>query len=216
MTNSKLTASLDEVLAEYARVSQEFDAKLLQAFIEKYPEHAMPLQRYAQIQLTSVPATPEEIDSEMLTYEEMLPQQSKLLQRMQQMRGLPSPSEAAAAVEKLAAISGEKAVGDVAVAVFGSSEHGEDLLIVSVTDASSEVSGVPPWFYEGLGDYVGIAPVALVKGLEMKRQQRTGLQRFSTKDKPAEAPPVTWEQLVEDCISDESAKRAILERSERS
>ena len=50
----------------------------------------------------------------------------------------------------------------------------------------------------------------------MKRQQHLGHQRFSAQDKLAEGPPVTWEQLVEDCITDEEVKKKILERAERS
>ena len=100
MTNSKRTASLNDVLANYAHASQEFDAKVLQDFIERHPEHARSLQRYAQVQLSSVPATPDEVDSEPLSDEEMLPRQSKLLQSMQQLRGNPSASDAAAAAHK--------------------------------------------------------------------------------------------------------------------
>lgn len=213
MTNIKRTTSLDEVLADYARASQEFDAKVLQDFIEKYPEHARALQRFAHIQLVSVPATPEEIDSEPLLTEDMLSRQSKLLQRMRQLRGAPSALEASAAAGKLASISGEQALQTAALAVFGSCKHGEDLLMLSVTEATSEIRGVPSWFYEDLGAHIGTTPAALVAGMSMKRQQAVGLQRFSAKEKPAEPPPMTWEQAVEDCITDDAVKKAILQRS---
>jgi hypothetical protein len=212
MTNSKRTASLDEVLADYAHASQEFDAKVLQAFIDKYPEHARALQRYAHIQLTSMPATPDEVDEESLSDEEMLPRQSKLLQRMQQLRRVPSASDASEAAGKLASISGEQAMRAAAIAVFGSCEHGEDLLLLSITESVAEVRGVPDWFYEELGTQVGAAPAALIAGMAMKRQQPAGLQRFSAKGKPTEPPPMTWEQAVEDCITDDAVKNAILKR----
>jgi hypothetical protein len=216
MTNNKHTASLDEVLADYERASQEFDARVLHAFIEKYPDHARALQRYAQIQLTSVPATVEEIDNEPLSDEEMLPKQSSLLQRMQQLIKTPSASEASEAAAKLASIVGEQALQAAAVAVFGSCGHGEDVLLLSVTESASESLDVPGWFYEDLSVHVGAPPAALIAGMTLNRQRSRGQQRFSTKEKPKEPVPISWEQMVDDCISDDAAKKTILERSKRS
>ncbi|MES9841941.1 MAG: hypothetical protein ABW134_15400 [Candidatus Thiodiazotropha endolucinida] len=212
MTNNMRTKSLDEVLANYAQASQEFDAKVLQAFIDKYPEYTRALQRYAHIQLTSRPATPEEIDAESLSDEEMLQRQSKLLQRMQQLRGAPSSSDTSEAFAKLASISGEQSMREAAIAVFGSCEHGEDLLLLSVMETTSEVSGIPDWFYEELGAYIDVTPAALIDGMALKRQQPIGLQRFSSKEKPTELPATTWEQIVEDCITDDTVKDAVLKR----
>jgi len=216
MTNIKHSASLDDVLDDYAHASQEFDAKVLKTFIEKYPEHARALQRYAQIQLTSVPANPEEVDNESLSDEEMLPRQSKLLQRMQQLRSNPSASDVAEATSKLATITGEKALQGATVAVFGSYEHGEDLLLLSIMEATPEVRGVPDWFYEELGKHVHFNPAALRAGYALKWQQPAGVQRFSAKEKPAEYSPIPWEQAVEECITDDAVKKAILERTRRS
>ena len=97
MTNSKPTVDLDEVLDLYARASEPFDAKVLSNFIQQYPQHAKPLQRYAQVQLTFKQPTREELEAVELSDEELLPQQSKLLQRMQQLRGSASPSDIDAA-----------------------------------------------------------------------------------------------------------------------
>lgn len=216
MTNSKPTADLDEILDEYARASDVFDAKILHSFIEKYPEYAKPLQRYAQVQLTFKQPTRDEVEAEKLTEEEMLPVQSKLLQRLQQLRGTPSAADIATASEKIAAISGDIGVEDAARAIFLSADHGEDLLLVSVADSSSPVKGVPNWFYEGLGNRVGCPAAAVVQALAMKRQRHIGTQRFSTYDKLSEGPPVTWEQLVDECITDKEVKKEILERSARS
>src|SRR5262245_31349470 len=130
MTNSKRTASLDEVLADYAHAAAKFDPNVLQTFIDKYPEHSRALQRYAHIQLTSVPATQDEINSEPLSDDEMLPRQSRLLQRMQQLRGTPSASDTSEALKGLASISGENAIQAATAAVFGSSEEGQDLLLL--------------------------------------------------------------------------------------
>lgn len=210
------TAELDRVLEEYALASEGFDATVLNIFLGKYPEYAAALRRYAQVQLTFVQPTREEVEAEELTDAEMLPQQSKLLQRMQQLRGSVSSEDVDAASRKLSGISGEVQLLEVSQVVFGSSDHGEDLLLVSVTDSPVPIDGVPDFFYEGLGHYVGHAPPVVVQALARQRQAPFGAQRFSTQGKPAAPPPVTWKKLVEDCISDDEAIRKILERSERS
>lgn len=216
MINSKPTVDLDEVLGLYARASDAFDANVLREFIEKYPEHAQPLQRYAQVQLTFKRPSRDEVEAEGLTDEEMLPQQSKLLQRMQQQRGTPSSDEVAKVSKKLAAVTGAKGVAEAAKAVFGSSDHDEDVLLVSVIDFSSPIDGVPNWIYERLGTHIDSPPAHVVQAIVAKRQQHREHQRFSAQDKLAEGPPMTWEQLVEDCITDEKVKKQILERTERS
>lgn len=211
MTNIKHITDLDKVLENYAQASQEFDAKVLMSFIEKYPEHASALQRYAQIQLTSVPASLEEIENEPLSDEEMLPRQSRLLQRMQQLRGNSSTSDHVSVANKLASISGEKAMLAATVAVFGSYDHGEDLLLLSVIDATSEVSNVPDWFYTKLGTYIQVDPASLRASNEAEWKQVSG-QRFSAKEKPTASPPITWKEAVENCILDDSVRKEILER----
>lgn len=212
MTNSK-PAELDQVLEEYALASEIFDATVLDGFIQKYPEHAQPLRRYAQVQLTFVQPTREEVEAEELTDDELLRQQSKLLQRMQQLRGTASSTDVDAAAKKLAAISGETQLMAAAQTVFSSTDHGEDLLLLSVTDSKSPVKGVPSWFYDALGRSIGCPPSAVIQAIAMRSQPHVGSQRFSTQGKLAEPPPITWEKLVEDCISDEEVKRKILERS---
>lgn len=212
MTTIKHSASLDQVLDDYANASPEFDAKVLKDFIEKYPEHARALQRYAQVQLTSEPATPEEIAKESVSDHEMLPRQSKLLQRMQQLRGTTSPSDESKAAQKLASITGEKAIQAASIAVFGACDHGEDLLLLSFMEASSEVRDVPDWFYKELGTYVHIDPALLRASNASNWRQSVG-QKYSTKEKPKESYPITWEEAVEQCITDEVVKKAILERS---
>jgi len=215
MTNITRTASLDEVLADYANASPEFDATVLSSFIKQYPEHAGALRRYAQVQLTSVPATPEEVQNELLSDEEMLPLQSKLLQRMQAERGTSSVSDLAMASSRIASISGEKATLAAAVAIFGSSEHGEDLLLLTITESDSGVTHVPDWFYESFGSHIGM-PATVVQASLGSRLQSSGLQRFSARGKPTELAPIAWEQAVEDCITDDGVKRSILERLSRS
>lgn len=216
MTTSKPTVDLDEVLALYARASEAFDAKVLRDFIEKYPDHAKPLQRYAQVQLTFKQPTRAEVEAERLTDHEMLLQRSKLLQRMQQLRESPSPEDVADATKKLAAITGASGVAEAARAVFSSAEHGEDLLFLSVVDSSSRVDGLPDWFNTQLGRHLECATAAIVQAMAMKRQHHVGHQRFSAQYKLAEGSPITWEQLVEDCITDEEVKKEILRRAERS
>lgn len=210
------TAELDRVLEEYALASEDFDATVLNSFLGKYPEHAAALRRYAQVQLTFVQPTREEVEAEELTDEEMLPRQSKLLQRMQQLRADPSPAEVAATVEKLATVSGEERVCEVARAIFSSADHGEDVLLISLLDPASPVTGVPIWVTGELGRAIEVPSPAVIAALARGRSHRVSGQRFSTQGKPEDPPPITWEELVEQCIFDEDTKRKILERSERS
>lgn len=215
MTNSKPT-ELDHVLEEYALASEVFDATVLERFIQKFPEHAPALRRYAQVQLTYVQATRDVVEAEELTDEQLLPQQSKLLQRMQQLRSAVSTAEIDAVAKKLATISGEAELMRAAQIVFSSADHGEDLLLVSVTDSKSAVTGVPAWFYDGLGRSIGCPGDVVIQAMAMRRHQpRVGSQRFSTQGKLAEPPPTTWERLVEACISDDKVRKNILERSSR-
>lgn len=209
---TKYVTNLDQVLDDYAQASPEFDAKVLKNYIEKYPDHAQALQRYAQVQLTSEPATAEEIANETVSDQEMLPQQSKLLQRMQQLRENSAVSGELEAAKKLESITGEKAIQAASIAVFGSYDHGEDLLLLSVIEGSSEVSNVPDWFYKGLGAHVHIDP-ALLQASNSSSWRQTANQRYSAKEKPIEVPPITWEEVVEQCITDEVVKKAILDRS---
>ena len=139
MTNSKHIAGLDEVLADYAQASEDFDAKVLQAFVAKYPEHAAALHRYAHIQLTSVPASAEEVNREVVTDEELLPLQSKFLQSLQQLRGTSPDMQVDQAMQRLSEIAGSDAADAATLAVFGASEHGEDILFLTVTEAVSAI-----------------------------------------------------------------------------
>lgn len=209
MNESKHVPGLDEVLTRYAQAAQGFDSQVLQSFLAQYPEHAEALHRFAHVQLTSAPATPEEIDHETLTDDDMLPCQSKLLQRMQQ-RNQPTAPASADAVGKLATIQGRRGQ-EAARVVLGSDKHGEDLLLVSVLELGGQVRDVPDWFYSRLGSFLNV-PAGLLQASQAQRGQRAiGTQRFSAKGKPVEPAPTSWEQLVGDCITDDSVKRQLLQ-----
>jgi hypothetical protein len=213
MTNRTQTASLDEVLAAYAEAAQGFDAKVLQAFVRDYPEHAQALQNYAHVQLTSVPATREEMDAWDVSDEELLPLQSKLLQRMHQLRPGPADGEVDQALQRLSSISGSKATEAAASAVFGSVEHGEDLLLITITEADAPVEATPNWFYRKLGAHAGV-PGPIVQAALAKRGRVSRQQRHSSRSKPVHSPPMTWEEAVDECITDDEAKRAILDQTD--
>lgn len=215
MTNSKRTASLDDVLVDYERASQAFDAKVLQTFINEYPQHADALRRYAHVQLTFVPATAEEIERESLSDTEMLPRQSKLLQRLQLLRGTPSASDTSEALDGLASISGENAIQAAASAVFGSAGHGEDMLLLCVVDSPSEVQDVPDWFFENLGEHIHVSPAAVAAAMAMKRQQSHQPLRFSSPGKPIAPESRRWNEVLQECITDDTIQSAILARGSR-
>jgi hypothetical protein len=201
---------LDQVLASYADASEDFDARVLHDHIQRYPQFADALNRYAQIQLASVRATTKEIAETELSDEDLLPMQSKLLQSLQQLRATTgSKDDGKEAANKLANIKGAKAIDAAVVAVFGSVDHGEDDLFLLVTEGAPTPSDVPDWVYAGLGRHLGVSSAGARAGIA----NRWEAQRFSAQNKPVNAPPLAWEEAVEQTITDEAAKQAILRRS---
>lgn len=209
--NRNHTDGLDQVLASYAAASEEFDARVLHDYVQRYPQFADALNRYAQVQLSSVRATAEEIAETALSDEDLLPMQSKLLQRLQQLR---SPTrtdrdESNEAAKRLAAIKGAKATEAATMAVFGGVDCGQDDLFLLVTEPTPGISNVPDWVYSGLGGHLGVSLPAVRAGIA----SRLGAQRFSAANKPINADPLTWEEAVEQTITDQATKQAILRRS---
>jgi hypothetical protein len=200
---------LDQVLASYADASEDFDARVLHDYIQRYPQFADALNRYAQIQLSSVRATTEEIAETDLSNEELLPMQSKLLQSLQQSRAPMGQHDSEEAASKLAKIKGAKAIDAAVVAVFGGVDHGQDDLFLLVTERTPTPNDVPDWVYSGLGQHLGVSSA----GVRSAIASRWEAQRFSAPDKPVKAGPLSWGEAVEQTITDEATKQAILRRS---
>ena len=78
----KYDISIDDVLDRYALAAPEFNANILQDFVNEYPEYAPALRRYAYIQLISFPATPEEIEQEYVSDEEVMHYLSRKMLRL--------------------------------------------------------------------------------------------------------------------------------------
>jgi hypothetical protein len=207
------SASLDEVLARYASKASDFNAEVLERFIDEYPQYAEALRRYAHVQLVSIPATAEEVEREDTPDHEMLPMQSKLLFRMQQLRATPSAEELRDAEKKLGAIKGKRAIHEATRAVFGSTEAGQDALFVCVMGAPG-VTDVPDWFSETLAAHVG-SQVAAIRHAVAKRQSGRAiirLQRFSAPERLKRAEPCSWSEAVEQNIKDPTIKERLLSR----
>jgi hypothetical protein len=203
--------SLDEVLDQYYEAAEDFDADILASFIQKYPEYSQKLQQYAMAQMLLTPPTEDELQAVELPDEELLPMQSNLLKKLQELRGVPSTTEINQAMDKLATVSGAKATRAATISVFGSDEHGEDDLLVVATEEGSSMDDAPDWFFRDLASHIGTSPIPLRAGIRMHSRQ-FAQQRFSATDKPVDGPPRTWRQAVEECITDEATKRAILAR----
>lgn len=210
MTIKSRTVSLDDVLADYAREAREFDAQVLQRYISQYPDHALALQRYAQVQLSSAPATPEAIEAEDTPDEEMLPQQSQLLRRMQHLRQGPSAADVEEATKRLDGIVGRQATEAAAAAVFDSVEHGEDDLFLCIVEHPGAVD-VPDWVHGRLGGHLRVPPPALVAAMA-KRRPAPRAQRHSAADRLSEAEPIPWRQAVLNCITDAEVQNDLLSR----
>jgi hypothetical protein len=216
MTTKSRTVSLDDVLADYAREAREFDAQVLQRYISQYPDYALALQRYAQVQLSSAPATPEAIDAEATPDEEMLPQQSQLLRRMQHLRQGPSAADVDVdvdveeATKRLDGIVGRQATEAAAAAVFDSVEHGEDDLFLCIVEHPGAVD-VPDWVHGRLGRHLRVPPAALVAAMA-KRRPAPRAQRHSAAGRLSEAEPIPWRQAVLNCITDAEVQNELLSR----
>jgi hypothetical protein len=209
MSNSKRKMTLDDVLASYALAAPEFDANVLQDLVNEHPEHASALRRFAQLQLTSVAATPEEVEEENVGDDELLPLQSKILQKMQALRGVPSSDEMEKVAKKLGSISGMAATRAATLAVFGAIEHGEDTLLLCVIEPPG-VTDVPEWFFVRLGSHIAV-PAGVLKASLSLMKQGSRVQRYSASEKLVAAEPVSWIEAVRDCINDEKVLRTILE-----
>lgn len=179
-------ATLDEVLAEYSSATEGFDAHVLQEFVERYPDFAAALHRYAQVQLSSLRASPDEIAAEPLSIEDLEP-----------LRG----------TKKLEAISGEQGIRAAAVAVFGACRHGEDMLLILVKDTG--IKDAPGWVYDRLAKYVD-APAPVVRRALPLRLHGQHAQRYSAQGKPIEGTALTWAEAVASCISDEETRRILI------
>lgn len=212
MKNRKHTEGLDEVLASYAEASVIFDARVLHDYVRRFPQFADALNRYAQVQLSSVRATVEEIADVELTDEEMLPRQSKLLECLQQLRPALSSNveEVKEATKQLAAIKGLKATEAATLAVFGTCQQGQDDLFLLVTEPPG-VKDVPDWVYSRLGNHIGLSVGAVRAGIASR--MAAGVQRFSASGKPTISEPLAWEDAVTQSITDEATRQAILKDS---
>ena len=161
--NRNQSEGLDQVLASYAEASEQFDARVLHDYIQRYPKFADALNRYAQVQLSSVRATADDVATTDLSDDELLPMQSKLLQQLQQLRGSLGAGEGDGkdAAKKLAAIKGAKATEAAARAVFGGIGDGEDDLLLLVTEPTPGISDVPDWVYSELGGHLGVSSAGM-------------------------------------------------------
>jgi hypothetical protein len=184
-------STLDDVLAEYANAAEGFDAKVLQEMVDRYPDHAPALHRYAQVQLASARADEGEIAAEAIPAPEMPALQNKLRERMDSL-----------ATKKLENISGEQGLRAAATAIFGACQHGEDMLLMLIKD--SGIRDVPGWVFERLAKYVDV-PLSMIR-------QALPLQAHaqSYKGKPVKSAPVSWAEAVDACIADEETRRALL------
>lgn len=208
------SASLDEILARYASQAGNFNPEVLQRLIDEFPQHAEALRRYAHVQLVSVPATTEEIEREETPDQELLPMQSKLLLRMQQLRAAPTAGDIRDAQKKLATLKGKQKIHDAARAVFGGTDSGEPSLFLCVIDPPG-VPDAPAWFSETLAEHTQ-SQVAAVQVAIAHRQSGRGairLQKFSARERPKEAASRSWSQAVADTITDPAVRERILSRT---
>jgi hypothetical protein len=208
MNTSKNTESLDEVLAAYAEASESFDAKVLNDFIQRFSQFKDALNRYAQVQLSSVRASADEISAVELADNEMLLLQSKVLMRLQQLQNpAPPADELNDVVARLSRIKGNRAIRAATIAVFGSDQDGQDDLFLLVIEPPG-VKDAPDWFFRNLGNHISAAPEVVRKGIA--RGMSASAQHFSVQEKPLITEQLSWSVAIDKAITDAAAKRSIL------
>jgi hypothetical protein len=83
--------SLDEILNAYSKAAPEFDAAVLQSFVDAHPVHGQALLCYAQMQLISRPASREEVEQEEIDDDQMAASVESLHAKMADLRSTAAP-----------------------------------------------------------------------------------------------------------------------------
>lgn len=205
--HEKTTVSLDDVLHEYSDASENFDADILDEYINRYPEYADRLRNYASVWLMSRCATPEEIASEVVPEQEMLKTQSRLLSRLHSMKESNNRTEEVGVViERLKNIKGTQEFDRVAQIILGDFESDdEELLIEEYIDPG--LVKEPFWIKERFGEVLECSPELVPIALVEYRSQVS--HHYSANGKPAKIKPRNWIDAVESLSISQARKKML-------
>ena len=209
--HEKTAISLDEVLREYSDATENFDADILDEYLNRYPDYAERLRNYASVWLMSSFATPDEIASEVVPDQEMLVMQSKLLSRLHSLK--PSKEQTkdiGKVIERLNSIKGIEEFDRVTRKVLGNLEsEEEELLIEEYLDPGLEKE--PSWIKERLSQVLGCLPEVIPVALFQYRLQVS--HHYSSTGKPVKKKPRSWVDAVEELTVSNERKKTLCSAS---
>jgi hypothetical protein len=196
----------DAVVQAFADASMTFDAQILNAYLDAYPEHADRLKSYAQVWLISSRASTQEIWSQAIPDEEMLRAQSRLLMVWEQACEPSETDDVAEAARRLDEFAGEEGLRVLTRSLLKSEDESEDILVVEYLDPG--LKDEPASIRRRLAESIR-CPARLVPNT-LARHREQPHTHFSAKDKP-ECPSLrTWAEAVKELPVSEQRKAELL------
>jgi hypothetical protein len=196
----------DAVVQAFADASVKFDAQVLNAYLDAYPEHADRLKSYAQVWLMSSCASAQEITDQEIPVQEMLRAQSRLLMIWEQACELSETEDVEEAARRLDEFAGDEGLRTLTRSLLGSEDEAEDILVMEYLDPGlrEEPASIRLRLAKRIRCPVELVPYALARH---RAQPHT---HFSATDKP-ECPPIrTWAEAVKELPVGEQRKMELL------
>lgn len=182
----------DAVVQAFADASTTFDAQILNAYLDAYPDYADRLKSYAEVWLMSTRASFQEIFEQEISDDEMLKAQSRLLMIWEKACEPGETDDINEAARRLDEFAGEDGLRNLTRALLESDDETESILVMEYLDPG--LTDEPAWIGRRLADQIK-CPVALIPQVLAQHREQPHTH-FSSKEKP-ECPPLrTWTEAV--------------------
>jgi hypothetical protein len=203
----------DEVIEAFSNATIEFDQIIFQQYLLTYPQYAERLKRYAQAWLLSTRASEEEINSQDIPLDEMLPIQSRLLALWQKSSVTEFTNDEQEALRRLTKAANRDGIASLTRKVLKSESEEEEPLMIEYFRRGLE--GVPRFINARLGHELNCGAGVLLQALSKYRTASVGNQMFHSADaKPTIRPPRTWREAVEELDVSEIRKSELMADNE--
>lgn len=196
----------DAVVQAFADASMTFDAQILNAYLDAYPEHADRLKSYAQVWLMSSRASAQEIWDQEIPDDEMLRAQSRLLMVWELACEPHDTNDVDEAARRLDQFAGDDGLRTLTRSLLGSEDATEDILVMEYLDPglTEEPASIRRRLAERIRCPMDLVPQALA---QHRAQPQT---HFSARDKPECPPTRTWAEAVRDLPVSEQRKAELM------